>query len=58
MSDTLIQERIQEPVKQSIISDLYIFVPDIRKMYDEDGLQVSDFDGFGAIVRTLRGFIS
>ena len=56
-SDIVVEERIDIPVKQSIIDDLYTHIPDFRKAYDADGLTVSEFDGYGATVRTLRGFI-
>lgn len=57
-SDVDVIERIHQPVDPTIIDDLYAHIPDFRKAYDEDGLTVSEFDGYGATVRTLRGFIA
>jgi transaldolase len=50
-------ERMHEPVPQHILTELYEKLPDFRRAYDEDGLTVDEFDGYGATVRTLRGFI-
>jgi transaldolase len=57
-SDIEVVERIQNPVPQEIIDDLYNHFEDFRKAYDEDGLSIDEFDSYGATVRTLRGFIS
>jgi transaldolase len=57
-SDIPVIERIQNPVDPQIIDALYRGIPDFRRAYDEDGLTVAEFDGYGATVRTLRGFIT
>jgi transaldolase len=57
-SDVVVKERIHTPVDQTIIDDLYAHIPDFRRAYDVDGLTVEEFDGYGATVRTLRGFIA
>jgi transaldolase len=57
-SDIEVKPRMDEPVGQAIIDDLYTHIPDFRKAYDEDGLTINEFDSYGATVRTLRGFIS
>jgi len=57
-SDIEVVERMQNPVPQEIIDDLYTHFEDFRKAYDEDGLSLEEFDTYGATVRTLRGFIS
>ncbi|MDR2451692.1 MAG: transaldolase family protein [Candidatus Accumulibacter sp.] len=49
-------ERMSQPVEQKIVDELYDLVPDFRRAYDEDGLAVGEFDGYGATARTLRGF--
>ncbi len=36
---------------------LYEKIPDFRRAYDPDGMTPSEFDGYGACVRTLRSFI-
>lgn len=57
-SDVAVKPRIDMPVEAAIIDDLYQHLPDFRAAYDEDGLSVAAFDGYGATVRTLRSFIS
>lgn len=57
-SDIEIKPHMDEPVDQAIVDDLYAHIPDFRQAYDEDGLSIAEFDGYGATVRTLRGFIS
>ncbi len=57
-SDTPIVPRMHIPVRDEIIASLYEKIPDFRRAYDEDGMTVEEFDGFGATVRTLRSFIA
>jgi transaldolase len=57
-SDVKVKERINDPVDQAYIDDLYAHIPDFRKAYDVDGMTVEEFDSYGATVRTLRGFIA
>jgi transaldolase len=57
-SDIEVKERIDNPVDQKIIQNLYSHFKDFRKAYDEDGMSVEEFDAYGATVRTLRGFIA
>jgi transaldolase len=49
-------ERMSQPVDPKIVGELYDLIPDFRRAYDEDGLAVAEFDGYGATARTLRGF--
>jgi transaldolase len=49
--------RLDEPVDPSFIDALSEQLPDFRRAYEPDGLSVAEFDGYGATVRTLRGFI-
>jgi transaldolase len=56
-SDIPVIARIQNPVDPQIVETLYAKIPDFRKAYDEVGLTPETFDGYGATVRTLRGFI-
>lgn len=51
-------ERMQEPVKEEILDELYTKFPEFRRAYDEDGMTVKEFDAYGATVRTLRSFIA
>lgn len=57
-SDIDVKSRIDEAVDPAIIDDLYTHIPDFRRAYDVDGLTTAEFDGYGATVRTLRGFIT
>ena len=56
-SDIPVVERMQNPVAAQIIEALYERIHDFRRAYDVDGMTPEQFDGFGATVRTLRGFI-
>jgi transaldolase len=51
-------ERMSHPVDPQIVKALYEKIPDFRRAYDEDGMTVDEFDGYGATIRTLRGFIA
>jgi transaldolase len=53
-----VRPRFDEPAPPAIVERLYAEVPDFRRAYDEDGMTSEEFDGFGATVRTLRGFIA
>ncbi len=57
-SDIPVVERMQNPVDPKIVDALYSKIPDFRRAYDEDGMSPEEFDGYGATVRTLRGFIA
>jgi transaldolase len=57
-SDIEVKERMSTPVDSKIIEEMYEEIPDFRRAYDEDGMTVEEFDGYGATVRTLRGFIA
>jgi len=50
--------RIGLQVDPRILSDPLAHFPDIRRAYDLDGLNKTEFDGCGTTVRTLRSFIS
>jgi transaldolase len=51
-------ERMSKPVDSQVVDELYENIPDFRRAYDEDGMSVSEFDDYGATVRTLRSFIA
>jgi transaldolase len=57
-SEIEVKSRIDDPVAPEIIAELYDRIPDFRKAYDVDGMMPSEFDVYGATVRTLRGFIA
>ena len=56
-SDTIVKDRIHEPVDSTIMKDLHDKFPEFLQAYEEDGLSVAEFDQYGATVRTLRAFI-
>ena len=49
--------RIDDPLPDGVLDELYENFPDFRRAYDTDGMTPQEFDGYGATVRTLRGFI-
>jgi transaldolase len=49
--------RIDEPVDPAVVKELLERFPDFGRAYEPDGLAIEEFDGYGATVRTLRGFI-
>ncbi len=57
-SQVEVRERMQIPVKPEIVTELSDRIPDFRKAYEPDGMTVTEFDTYGATVRTLRGFIA
>lgn len=57
-SDVEVRNRIDEPVKPEIESELLKKFPDFRRAFAEDGLSHAEFDSFGPTRRTLRQFIS
>jgi len=57
-SDVAVVPRIDDPVEPKIVEELLAKFPDFRRAYEEDGMGVEEFDGYGATVRTLRQFIA
>jgi len=55
-SDVTVENRMDKPVDPAIIAELEKKYVDFRRAYDENGLKVEEFDGFGATVRTLKQF--
>jgi transaldolase len=56
-SDFELVPRMDEPVPERIVAELYRRFPDFRRSYEPDGMTVEEFDAYGPTVRTLRGFI-
>jgi transaldolase len=56
-SDIPVVERMDDPVSEKILSDLHRRLPDFRRAFAADGMEVGEFDSFGATARTLRQFI-
>lgn len=50
--------RIENPLPDGVVEQLYQNFPDFRRAYDADGMPIEEFDQYGATVRTLRGFIA
>ncbi len=57
-SDIEVKERMNNPVDPAIINEMLTRIPDFKRAYEPNGMTVDEFDGYGATVRTLRGFIS
>ncbi|HVN53959.1 MAG TPA: transaldolase family protein [Anaerolineaceae bacterium] len=57
-SNIEVKDRFHTPVDERIVGELYEKFADFRRAYDEDGLSLDEFDGYGPSVRTLRTFIS
>jgi len=55
-SDVTVENRMDNPVDPKIIAELEKKFADFRRAYDENGLTVEEFDGYGATVRTLNQF--
>ena len=56
-SEIEVRSRIDDPVPEAIVEELYAAIPDFRSAYDAGGLQIAEFDAYAATIRTLRGFI-
>jgi len=56
-SDLEVVERMERPVDDAIVDELYRKFADFRRAYDEKGMPVEAFDTYGATARTLRAFI-
>ena len=56
-SDIEVVPRMDDPVPQAAIDELYRRFPDFRRAYDVDGMTPEEFDAYGATARTLRSFI-
>ncbi|MEW6234874.1 MAG: transaldolase family protein [Candidatus Omnitrophota bacterium] len=50
--------RMDNPVEPKVLDELLRKFSDFRKSYEEDGLQVDEFDFYGPSRRTLRQFMS
>jgi transaldolase len=56
-SDIAPVPRMDVPVDQAMIDDLYQRIPDFRRAYEPDGLSPAEFESYGASARTLRTFV-
>jgi transaldolase len=55
-SDVKVENRMNIPVKTEIIDELENKFKDFRRAYNENGMTVDEFDGYGATVATLKQF--
>ena len=55
-SDVEVIPRIDKPVEPKIVDELLKKFVEFRKAYEEQGMQIEEFDHYGATVRTIRGF--
>jgi len=55
-SEVTVENHMDTPVNPKIIAELKKKFVDFRRAYDENGMKVEEFDGFGATVTTLRQF--
>lgn len=57
-SDIAVRPRIDDPVAPAIVDDLYRRFADFRRAYDDDGLDLADFEDYPPTRRTLRQFLA
>jgi len=50
------RSRVDEPVPESVVTELLARFPDFRRAWEERGLEPADFDAFPPTRRTLRTF--
>jgi transaldolase len=55
-SDVTVENRMDKPVDPAIIAELEKKFVDFRRAYEENGMTVKEFEGFGATIRTLHQF--
>jgi transaldolase len=55
-SAVTVENRMDRPVDPAIVAELEGKFAEFRKAYDENGMSVAEFDGYGATRRTLRQF--
>ena len=56
-SDVEIKDTVNEEEDPAMIEELSRKFGDFKKAYDPYGIEIEDFDIFGATARTMRGFI-
>ena len=55
-SDVAVKNRMDDPVDPAIVGELLKKFRDFEKAYNPDGMNIDEFDTYGATVRTLRAF--
>jgi transaldolase len=56
-SDPPVVYRLFNPVPQKVIDELMEKLPDLRRGYLDDGLQIEEFEGFGPVQLFRSSFI-
>ena len=56
-SGTPVEPRMEIPVDPVILDTLAAKIPEFVKAYEPDGMAVEEFDGFGAVNKTLKQFL-
>ena len=56
-SDVILENKIDDPVPESLLQSLSSLFEDFRRAYDPCGLKPEEFEDFGATQRTLRQFL-
>ena len=56
-SNVEVVPRMDNPVPAHVLTELSEQLEDFRRAYDPKGMKPSEFDSYGATVRTLRGFL-
>jgi transaldolase len=57
-SSVEVTRRMDNPVPALIMSELTEQLEDFRRAYEPSGLQLNEFDTYGATARTMRGFLT
>lgn len=57
-SSVEVRDRWDDPVPEAYVDELLEHVPEFRKAYEPDGMGITDFDTYGATMRTLRAFVA
>ncbi|MCX7012039.1 MAG: transaldolase, partial [Candidatus Sumerlaeota bacterium] len=55
-SDLEVVERMESPVDEAIVDELFRKFGNFRRACDEKGMPAKSFDMYGATARTLRAF--
>ncbi len=57
-SSVEVKPRMDDAIPEQALAELTEQFPDFRRAYDPRGLEIREFDGYGATVRTLRAFLT
>ncbi len=52
------EPRMDVPVDPRLVDDLLARIPDFARAYEPGGMTPAEFEGYGAVARTLRAFIA